>query len=180
MGSAGDVNVNLSAEAGWPGPWGPWGPHPHGPWGPHWHRWGPHRFGPHWHHPHWEALAKQDHLTENAGEADVSLSAEAGWPGPWGPHPHGPWGPHWHHWGPHHFGPHWHHHPHWEVLARQENSTENAGEADVNLSAEAGWPGPWGPHPHAPLGTTSLWSSLASSSALGGAGQAGELDRERR
>merc|ERR1712039_547910 len=32
----------------------------------------------------------------------------------------------------------------------------------------------------APLGTTSLWSALASSSALGGAGQAGELDRERR
>merc|ERR1711948_38290 len=32
----------------------------------------------------------------------------------------------------------------------------------------------------APLGTTSLWSALASSSALGGAGQAEELDRERR
>merc|ERR1712190_526219 len=33
----------------------------------------------------------------------------------------------------------------------------------------------------APLGTTSLWSALASSSsALGGSGQAGELDRERR
>merc|ERR1712190_209842 len=31
----------------------------------------------------------------------------------------------------------------------------------------------------APLGTTSLWSALASSSALGGAGQAGELDGER-
>merc|ERR1712228_67765 len=33
----------------------------------------------------------------------------------------------------------------------------------------------------APLGTTSLWSALASSSALGGgAGQAGELDRQCR
>merc|ERR1712039_3114 len=128
--SAGEGDANLSAEAGWPGPWGP---HPHGPWGPHWHGGGPHQFGPHWHHhhhPHWEVLAKQDNSTESAGEGDVNLSAEAGWPGPWGRHPHGPWGPHWHHWGPHHFGPHWHHHhhhPHWEVLAKQDNSTENAG-----------------------------------------------------
>merc|ERR1712060_685049 len=136
--------VNLSAEAGWPGPWGPWGPHPHGPWGPHWHHWGPHHFGPHWHHhPHWEVLAKQDNSTEGA----VNLSAEAGYGrcqglGPCGPHHFGPdWHPHWH--------PHWHHHPHWEVLAKQENSTESA----VSLSAEAGWPGPWGPwgpHPHGP------------------------------
>merc|ERR1719480_482295 len=143
----------------------PW-PRPHGP-PPCFPHCGPHPpFGP---HPHWEVLAKQDNTTESA--SDVNLSAEAGWPGPWGPgpghhphwHPH-PWGP----WGP---GPHWPHphgpppcfphcgphppfgsHPHWEVLAKQDNSTESA--SDVNLSAEAGWPGPppgpWAPHPWAP------------------------------
>merc|ERR1712060_744464 len=110
--------------------------------GPPWHPHGPHPpFGP----PHWEVLAKQDNTTESA--SDVNLSAEAGWPGPWGPwHPHarGP-GPPWHPHGPHPpFGP-----PHWEVLAKQDNTTENG--SDVNLSAQAGWwvpgPPPFAPHP---------------------------------
>merc|ERR1712066_229248 len=112
--------------------------------GPPWHHGPPHCFphcGPHHHwdgHHHWEVLAEQDNSTENA--SDVNLSAEAGWghgpfghgPGPWG-HPWGH-GPPWHHGPPHcfpHCGPH-----HWEVLAKQENSTDSANQGDVSPSVE--------------------------------------------
>merc|ERR1712087_830535 len=91
--------------------------------------------GHHHGHHHWEVLAKQDNSTENA--SDMNLSAEFGHhpsgPGPWW-HP-GPWGHPWGHGPPWHHGHH-HGHHHWEVLAKQENSTDSANEGDVSPLVE--------------------------------------------